>query len=185
MLGVDMNPMGEFGHHISVLQRKADGYASRIRSSKMTASDIRVFHRSIYTPSMRYSLPAIAVDEEELGQVQTRILRVMLQQMHVNSNLATAIRHGSMELGGLGLYDLRTEVGIEALKFLRNSTYSDSEPGNLIRLNLQYSQLESGIGEPLLEHPSIHGVSYLTPTWILSVRQFLSYHNLSIRLTST
>ena len=45
-----------------------------------------------------------------------------------------------MDLGGLGLYDLRNEAGIEALKFLRNSIYSESEPGNLILLNLQYSQ---------------------------------------------
>ena len=182
MLGVYLNPMGDFGHHLSVLRKKADGYASRLQTSKPTATDIRIFHKSIYTPAMRYSLPALAVDEEELGQVQSRILRTMLQRMHVNSNLPTAIRHGPMEMGGLGMYDLRTEVGIEALKYLRNSIYSDSEPGNLIRLNLQYSQLESGIGEQLLEHPSIH-VPYLTPTWILSVRQFLSHHNLSIRMT--
>ena len=131
---------------------------------------------------MRYSLPAVAVDEEALGIVQNRILKVMLQKMHVNGNLPTSIRHGPIEMGGLGMYDLRTETGIEAIKFLRNSIYSDSEPGNLIRINIQYSQLESGIGEPLLAHPTIH-IPYLTPTWVLSVRQFLSCHNMSIKLS--
>jgi hypothetical protein len=80
------------------------------------------------------------------------------------------------------MYDLRTETGIEALKFLRHSIYSDTEPGQLIRINLQYSQLESGIGEPLLEYPSIY-IPYLTPTWLLSVRQFMSRHNMSIVLS--
>ena len=184
MLGVHLNPMGDFGHHIEVLRKKADGYATRISSSRLTVRDIRIFHRSIYIPAMRYSLAPIAVDEEVLAGVQHRIIKVMLQKMHVNSNLPTSIRHGPLEMGGLGIYDLRTEAGIEAIKFLRNSIFSGSEPGNLIRINLQYSQLESGVGTPLLEYPSLH-IPYLTPTWVLSVRQFLSCHDMSITLTES
>ena len=184
MLGVHLNPMGDFGHQLNILKKKADGYASRLASPRLTATDIRIFHRSIYVPAMRYSLAAIAVDEENLGYVQHRILKVMLQKMHINSNIPTSIRHGPIEMGGLGLYDLRTEVGIEALKYLRNSLYSESEPGNLIRINLQYSQLEAGIGQPLLEYPTIY-IPYLTPTWLLSIRQFLSVHNMSVTLSDT
>ncbi|KAI2498313.1 hypothetical protein MHU86_16183 [Fragilaria crotonensis] len=148
MLGVYLNPMGDFGHHIKILRQKADGYASRLSASRLTAQDIRIFHRSIYVPAMRYSLAALSVDEEALSGVQTNILKVMLQKMHVSGNLPTSIRHGPIEMGGLGMYDLRTEAGIEAIKFLRNSVYTDSEAGNLIRINLQYSQLESGIDTP-------------------------------------
>jgi hypothetical protein len=184
MLGVYLNPLGDFGYHIDVLRKKADGYASRLISSRLNANDIRIFHRSIYVPAMRYSLATIAVDEEALAGVQHRIIKVMLQKMHVNGNLPTSIRHGPVEMGGLAIYDLRTEAGIEAIKFFRNSIYSDSEPGNLIRINLQYSQLESGMGVPLLEYPNIP-ILYLTPTWVLSVRQFLSCHNMSITLTES
>ncbi|KAI2501729.1 hypothetical protein MHU86_12735 [Fragilaria crotonensis] len=182
MLGVYLNPNGDFGHHIKQLRQKSERYASRIATSRLTATDIRIFHQSIYIPAMRYSLPALAVDEEELAGVQHRIIRTMLQKMHVNGNLPTSIRHGPLEMGGLAMYDLRTEAGIEAIKYLRNSIYSDSESGNLIRMNLQYSQLEAGIGQPLLEQPSIY-VPYLTPTWILSVRRFLSCHNMAITMT--
>jgi hypothetical protein len=87
MLGVYLNPMGDFGHHEKVLKKKADDYATRLASSKLTTRDIRIFHRSILVPAMRYSLPAVAIDEEALGTVQNRILRVMLQKMHVNGNL--------------------------------------------------------------------------------------------------
>lgn len=51
-------------------------------------------------------------------------------------------------------------------------------------LNVKYSQIESGIKEPLLECPVIP-ISYLTPTWILSVRQFLSQHHMKVTLTDT
>jgi hypothetical protein len=52
----------------------------------------------------------------------------------------------------------------------------------LLRLNLQYSQLEAGIGDDLLQFPNIH-LSYLTPTWILSLRQFQSLHNMSVTVS--
>ncbi|KAI2494260.1 hypothetical protein MHU86_20278 [Fragilaria crotonensis] len=141
-------------------------------------------HGSIYIPSMRYSLPALAVDEEALGGIQSKVVQVMLQRMHVCSTIPTSIRHGPVELGGLGIYDLRTEAGLEALKFFRNAIYSDSEVGNLLRINLQYSQLESGIGEPLLEHPGIH-LPYLTPSWIMSLRQYLFCHKMTVKLTDS
>ena len=87
-------------------------------------------------------------------------------------------------MGGLGLYDLRTEAGLEALKFFRNSIYSRSEAGNLLRLNMEYSQRESGIGHPLLQYPGVH-VPYLTPSWILSLRQYLFLHNMHVVVTDS
>ena len=82
---------------------------------------------------MRYGLSALAVDEEELSSVQSRVIRSMLQQMGIQSTIPTSIRHGPVEMGGPNLYDLRTKAGIEAVKFFRNAIYSDSENGNMHR----------------------------------------------------
>jgi hypothetical protein len=84
----------------------------------------------------------------------------------------------------LALLDLQTELGISTLQYMRNTIYKESETGKLMLLNFKYSQIEAGISEPLLEHPSIH-IPYLTPTWITSVRQFLFNHNLQASLTDT
>ena len=85
-------------------------------------------------------------------------------------------------MGGLVLLDLRTEVGISQLKYMCDAIYTDSKPGKLITMNLKYSQMESGIAEPLLEHPHIH-ISYLTGTWITSLRKYLYLHNMTVTLT--
>ena len=87
-------------------------------------------------------------------------------------------------MGGLALLDLRTEMGISMIKYMRNTIYSETEAGKLMILNLKYSQIESGIAENLLEHPAVH-IPFLTPTWITSVRQFLYVHNMKISLTDT
>ena len=182
MLGVLMNPLGDFGSHLKQLKKNADIFATRISSPRLTSSDISIFHRTTYVPSMRYGLAAVAIDEEELSKVQSRIIPAILQKLNIQSTIPTSIRHGPRELGGIALYDLRTEAGIESLKFFRDALYNNSENGKLIRLNLQYSQIEAGIGQDLLQFPNIH-ISYLTPTWILSLRQFLSLHNMSVTVS--
>jgi hypothetical protein len=133
---------------------------------------------------MRYALPAIAVNEEELDRVQAGALAVILQRLGFSSKLPKAIRHGSAQFGGLGLYDLRTELGIAQIKFFRESVITGKEPGKLLLISLQHSQREAGIMYPLLERPDIH-IPYLTPTWITSLRQYLYNHNITISLTDT
>ena len=184
MLGVMLNPMGNFSAHISELRKRADDYSRRLLSPRLNASDASIFHQCIYIPSMRYSLAAMAVDEQDLSCIQSRIMQSLLQKLGYSSKIPTALRHGPTELGGLGLYDLRTEAGLEALKFFRNSIYENSETGNLLRINLEHSQREAGILEPLLAHPNIY-VSYLTPSWLMSLRQYLFLHNLHIVVTDT
>ena len=84
-------------------------------------------------------------------------------------------------MGGHGLYDLRTELGMETLKFLRDSLYTDSEAGNLIRINLDYSsQREAAVDFHLLEKPDRGYISYLTPSWVMSIRQFLGNNKMHL-----
>ncbi len=109
----------------------------------------------------------------------------MLQKLGYSSTLPTAIRHGPLELGGLALLDLQTEMGISTIKYMRDSIYSINKTGKLMILNVKYSQIEAGISEPLLECPGRIRIQYLTSTWITSIRQFLFQHNLKISLTDT
>jgi hypothetical protein len=83
---------------------------------------------------MRYSLPAIAVDEEEYEQVQNRVIPTIVQRLGFSSKLPMAIRFGPIEMGGLGLYDLQTESGIEMIKYFRNEIYKKSSVGELMIL---------------------------------------------------
>ena len=184
ILGVHLAPDGNFSTQLRILKNKANEFSIRLRSPRLTPQDIHTFHRTMYSPSMKFVLPTLAVDEEELAPIQTNILSAMLQKMGYSSKLPTAIRHGPTSLGGLDLLDLRTELGITNLKFMRDSIYRNSAAGTLIILNAKYSQIESGLSEPLLENPSLHS-SYLTPSWVMSVRQFLFQHNLTVTLTDT
>ena len=182
ILGVYLFPNGDFSKQIQVLRDKAGAFAILLKSPRLSPTDIRIFHKTMYGPAMKYPLSAMAVDEEELNCIQTSVIPAMLQKLGINRNLPTAIRHGPTEFGGMALLDLRTELGIETIKYLRNAVYAQSATGLLIILTLKHLQQEAGIGEHLLECPDIH-IPYLTPTWITSIRQYMSNHNLTMTIT--
>ena len=72
--------------------------------------------------------------------------------------------------------------GLSQIKEFHHVLYGNSGPGKLMMYSLKYSQMESGLGLHLLEDPTVF-ISWLTSTWIMSLRQFLYNHNITITLT--
>jgi hypothetical protein len=74
---------------------------------------------------------------------------------------------------------MRTGIGTERLKLLRDSLFADS----YIMINLRATQLEAGVDFCILVEEPSQPISYTTPTCITSVRAFLADHNLQITIT--
>jgi hypothetical protein len=90
--------------------------AIRTKFSRISPENMLVFLRTMYAPSMLYALPAIATDEENLAPVQSLMITTALQILGASKTTPTAIRHGPLEMGGLNIINLRTELGICNLK---------------------------------------------------------------------
>ena len=118
ILGVYLNPLGDFTEQLQILTKKSNDMANCIKASRISSTNVLIFLRTMYAPAMMYSLPAIATDEENLGSVQASMIAVSLQKLGASKSTPTPIRHGPFELGGLNLLDLRTELGISYLRFL-------------------------------------------------------------------
>jgi hypothetical protein len=139
ILGVYISPTGDYTKQIQILKQKADRMAINLHASRLTATETNIFLKTTYAPSMRYVLPALAIDEERINEVQTKILGVSLQKLGMSSKTPTAIRHAPTTMGGLGMIDLRTELGISTIKLLCDNVYKGSEVGKLILHCLQVS----------------------------------------------
>jgi hypothetical protein len=181
-LGVFLSPTSEWTKQIEVLKAKMDKLAGRLLTSSLSFDDVRVFYQSIYTPSIRYVLPALSIDEKHLEEIQTRSIKALLIRKGFNRHFPRRITHGPQAWGGLRILDIKTESGLSQIKEFRHALYWDSEPGKLMMHSLKYSQMESGLGFHLLEDPKVF-ISWLTPTWIMSLRAFLFNHNITITLT--
>jgi len=80
-----------------------DKLAGRLLTSSLSFDDVRVFYQSIYTPSIRYVLPALSVDEKHLEEIQTRSLEALLIRKGFNRHFPRRITHGPQAWGGLGM----------------------------------------------------------------------------------
>ena len=107
-----------------------------------------------------------------------RSLDAILVRQGFNHCFPHRITHRPQAWGGLGILDIKTEGGLSQMKEFHHALYGDSEPGKLMMYSLKYSQMESGLGLHLLQDPNDF-ISWLTPTWLMLLRQFLYNHNIT------
>jgi hypothetical protein len=183
-LGAYISPSGDSAEQLRQLRRKAIHMSAGITRARISPQQARTWHDCYYFRSVGFPLPTLATDEENLEPVQTPIISPLLQKLGYNRNMPREVVFGPKTLGGINLFNLKTEYGVEAISFLQDSLYRRDDVGIMLLISIQTSQLEAGISTPLLSAPHIY-IPYLTPTWVLSVRQFMYNHGLSLRVTET
>ena len=100
--------------------------------------------------------------------------------MGINQKFPRAVAYGPLEFGGLSLYDLTTEQGILQIKNLMEHVHHGTETEKMIMISLAHLQLESGQSKPILTQLSAP-IPYITPCWIMSIRNFLYVNNMSLQ----
>jgi hypothetical protein len=80
--------------------------AHLISAQLIARSEAWLAHRSIYLPSMSYSLPSSSFTRRELATVQRRPVRALLSAMGFNRNMPLQVVFGPTSIGGLGLRHL-------------------------------------------------------------------------------
>jgi hypothetical protein len=114
-LGVFLSLTSEWTKQIEVLKAKMDKLAGRLLTSILSFDDVCVFYQSIYTPSIRYVLPALSIDEKHLEEIQTCSIEALLVRKGFNRHLPRRITHGPQAWGGLGILDIKTEGGLSQI----------------------------------------------------------------------
>ena len=181
MLGVFMNFTGTFQRHADEMQAKADSLAIRLDASSLSTQLSFQFYQSMYRPAMRYSLPVTSMTQQQLGKIQQRFIRAMLNKMGFNQNYPRAVAFAPRKVLGGGLMDLRIEEGLQNMLALINHVGTSQPTGEAMLISLSHAQLEAGVGYHLLDHSSTT-IPHLTDCWIAGLRRFLGRHSISIHL---
>jgi hypothetical protein len=70
-------------------------------------------HRSIYLPSMSYSLPSTSFTRRELANIQSSPIRALLSAMGFSRNMPREVVFGPNATRGIGLRHLHVEQGCQ------------------------------------------------------------------------
>jgi hypothetical protein len=82
----------------------------------------------------------------------------------------------------MALLDMSVEQGVHQIKHFMNHVFAQDTVGDLIMIKLRSLQIESGSGLHLLEAPKEH-ISYLIPSWITSLHEFLAKNDITMEYT--
>ena len=117
MHGDNLTQEGNVSEQLTVMKINAGGFAIQLQPTRRTQRHIPTFHRTKHLPAMRYVLPAFAVRRGGACSVsqQCHCIVDALKIGH-SSKTPAAIRHGPLELGGLAIIKVRTELRICTLE---------------------------------------------------------------------
>ena len=170
-LGAWKTMMGCENKQILELRIKSDKFAAIVKSSNLSRKQARVSYSSIYVPSMAYCLAALNLPENKLDRIQCSAVDAFIPAMGYDHSFPRAIVYGPREFGGLNLCHLYTEQCIIKIGTFISHVRANTTLGRIMMLNLDWTQLYSGRGTPVLQ--SKDEISYIPDNWFIHFREFL------------
>jgi hypothetical protein len=170
-LGVWKTITGDESEHYKVLKEKSDKFALLASSSGLTRRQARVAYSMIYCPSMTYSLVATNLSETQLDNIQRLAVDKFLSAIGFNHGFPRAIVYGPLSFGGLNFQHLYTEQCGAKIGALVQHVRAEKKLGTAMTINLNWTQLTSGLLEPVLT--TAKPIRYMADNWFLHIREFL------------
>lgn len=159
-LGAMENPSEEYREEVQRLVEKGRSIAQRIAAASLTQNEARILYRSMYMPSMSYSLPAGIMTLEESEKAQGAAIQALLSAMGATPGMPRAVVFGPTETGGLGLRHLFAEQGTLKTAVLLQQIRTNRDLGRMIQIQLGWGQRVAGISKPILEEQDFGCHSY-------------------------
>ena len=181
MLGVHLAPDGNTKDQVHALRKKAENWAENIRCSRANTMEVwTALHRTIPF-SLCYPLPAVTLTNEECKYIMAPITKWGLPLAGITSTIPTAIKVGSIEMGGLGIVDPYIHMGVSQIENFITNTWKKTPTGLLQEITLEDFALELGLSMPWIQANLERGMTYATSkSWIRHMVKFALDHNITI-----
>ena len=143
-----------------------------LRGSVLPRETARTGYYMMVRPKLDYPLTVTQFTQLECDQITSPVIRACLSKMGYNCNSPKEVVYRPRELFGFGLHDYYIEQGIKQLTALVGHIRQDSETGRLMRIELQWCQVQAGTEKHLLSEPN-DLIDYIETCWIMGIRDFL------------
>ena len=183
-LGVRIAPAGNWDDEFRYRKKQARDLAMLIAGSSMARDTARVGYFMMVCPKLEYPLAVTQFTQQQCDIITSPVLRACLTKMGYNCNMPKEVIYGPPELFGIGVHDYYIEQGVQQLVTLFGHIRQTSETSKMMRIELQWCQVQAGTGKHLLADPTDE-INYIETCWMMSIRDFLRTYGLSIDLTAT
>ena len=178
-LGVRISPAGTWSDEFEFRKGQARELALKIAGAAIPRDTARLGYYMMVRPKLEYPLAVTQFTQLQCDKITSPVIRACLSKMGYNSNSPKEVVLGPSELFGFGVHDYYVEQGIRQLTALVGHIRQDSEVGRMIRIELQWCQVQAGTANHLLGNP-VDPIDYIETCWIMSIRDFLRTYDLRV-----
>lgn len=180
-LGHFKAPQSNLATELDNIKRKAQRVALLISASPITRNGAFLAYRTIYIPSIGYTLPQCFFAKTVLDRAQQQSIGLIISKCGYNRNTARALMYAPNEFAGGGFLPWYLIQGDGQVKHMIKHWRTDTIISKTMKVALLWAQWQSGHSKPILE--DVHTpLSYLECRWVRSLRDFLSTINAKIRV---
>jgi hypothetical protein len=108
------------------------------------------------------------------------ILMSGLNALGIQRHLPWAVVYAPLKYQGLAVPNLYVETGIQHMSLLLQETHSNLITGKLLRMSIEATKVEIGVGGSLFTQPFDRFGQLATDSWVKHTWQFLSEYGIMI-----
>ena len=158
-------------------------YAQKVQKARLDRLGGYHSYATLWCARFRYSAPIVSFTIGQIEKIQKHVVGSSLAAAGYSSKMPRAVVFGPMEWGGMN-WDSAYVISVyEQIKLLIGSLRMEDTVGKLMKLQLQWLQIFSGISTPLLEVTQKD--KNLPHGWLQSLHEKLVDNRLQIRVTKS
>ena len=137
-------------------------------------------YKSVYIPSISYTLPQSATKVAELQKDQKASINMIIAKCGWPRTAARAMIYGPVDFGGAGFLPWDSIQGAGQIKVFMKLWRTNTKSSSALRIAIAWMQHHCGISSPVLE--TFQKLEYVPHCWLQSLREFLKHANLSLEV---
>jgi hypothetical protein len=181
-LGIWLAPDGSDKQEYLYRLQQALRIKTKIAAAPLGREHIRIGFQAIWRMAIQYPLGATCFMKQQCDRIQSKYLPTFLSWMGINCSTATAVRHAPLELGGMDVFSLETEQGIQHTKLLMSHVRKQDQVGRMLLLSMEHLQLQAGVSWPVLSRNGATQRKYVDPCYLMHTWEFLDSIDAQLRL---
>jgi hypothetical protein len=181
-LGVRLAPDGNDNDEYAYRLQQASKMKQRVAAAPLGREYVGIGFRAIWQMMIQYPLGATCFTPKQCSKIQSTYLPTFLSKMGINRMTSTAVRHGPSIYGGMDIFHLETEQGVQHSKLVLAHLRKNDEIGRMLHISLEHLQLQAGVSWPVLSKPGHLQRKYVDPCYLTNTWEFLDSINSHIRL---
>ena len=179
-LGVMIAADGSQTDQLQHMTQKSESWADRVRAGHLPRHISWHALQTTILKTLAYPLAATCLSEVQCTNALSPALTRGLASSGIVRNINRDIVHAPRHLQGFGIPSLYDLQGYEHIKRLLDDGPSNTITGKLIRMNIELTKIETGLGGNLFDIDFSKVAGWIPNSWVGNTWEFLSRANIKL-----